>query len=210
MTRFAVLTIVALVLGWSAVAGAAVPAAADARVQIPVEDSPTRGPADAPVTIVEFSDFLCPYSARGTQALLRTLENYPGQIRWVFKHFPLGRRAAGQAAHRAALAADAQGRFWDMHLFLFTNQRGTTPGQIVEGARSLGLDVEALVNDLSAPAVRERVRHDLELGQRLGVIATPTYFVNGVRIVGFRNTQEMRVIIERELGINPDRGQTRP
>jgi protein-disulfide isomerase len=169
------------------------------RVQIPVDDSPTLGPDDAPVTIVEFSDFVCPYSAFGTLALRKLVERYPTQVRIVFKHFPLGFNYRGGVAHRAAVVAATHGQFWPMHDLLFRNQRWDSRKVIIGHARDLGMDADAFLEASTAPETRERVARDQALGRSLQVTATPTYFVNGIKVVGAQPPLEWLRMVEREL-----------
>jgi protein-disulfide isomerase len=186
------------------------PAASDAkaaetapapRVQVAIDDSPVLGRNDAAVTIVEFSDFHCPYSAQGTLALRRLLKLYPNKVRLVFKHYPLGMRFENRMAHRGAIAAGAQNKFWDMHEWLFRNQRAGRHAAI-DHARELGLDVDAFIEVSGSDTSRTRIQRDLELGRQLQVIATPTYFVNGTRVVGAQSLQDWRRLIEQELAVS--------
>ena len=189
---------------WTATA----PAAADApppgetsavRVQIPIDGSPTLGPDDAPITIVEFSDFVCPYSAYGTMTLRKLVERYPTQVRVVFKHFPLGFNYRGGVAHRAAAVAAAQGKFWPMHDLLFRNQQWDSRKVIIGHARELGMDADGFLEATTAAETRERVARDQVLGRSLQVTATPTYFVNGIKVVGAQPPLEWLRMVEREL-----------
>jgi protein-disulfide isomerase len=181
--------------------GKAAEAAPAPRVQVAIDDSPVLGPNDSAVTIVEFSDFHCPYSAQGTLALRRLVKLYPDKLRLVFKHYPLGARFENRAAHRAAIAAGAQNRFWDMHDWLFSNQRAGRHGAI-DYARELGLNVDAFLEVSGGDDSRARIQRDLELGRQLQVIATPTYFVNGTRVIGAKSLQDWRTLIEQELAVS--------
>lgn len=205
--RGAVLGLALASCAWPSPAGAAADAktpdaAAAPRVAVAIDDSPVLGASDARVTIVEFSDFHCPYSAQGTLALRRLLKLYPNKVRLVFKHFPLGMRFENRASHRGAVAAGAQDRFWDMHEWLFRNQRSTGRHGMIEHARQLGLDVDAFLEASGGDESRARVQRDLELGRQLQVIATPTYFVNGTRVVGAQSLQDWRKLIEQELAVS--------
>jgi len=166
---------------------------------IDVQDSPAVGPENAPVTVVEFSDFQCPYSARASLTLKGLLQLYPGRVRWVFKHFPLRIHRDAPLAHEAALAAREQGKFWEMHDLLLSNQRRLMREDLMSYARQLGLDMPAFANDLDSRRLRARVLRDTLQGRSLRVDTTPTYFINGKRVIGARPLSGFRQVIEREL-----------
>jgi protein-disulfide isomerase len=166
---------------------------------IEIQDSPAVGPENAPVTVVEFSDFQCPYSARASLTLKRLLQLYPGRVRWVFKHFPLRIHRDAPLAHEAALAAREQGKFWEMHDLLLSNQRRLMREDLMSYARQLGLDLPAFANDLDSRRLRARVLRDTLQGRSLRVDTTPTYFINGKRVIGARPLFGFRQLIEREL-----------
>jgi protein-disulfide isomerase len=166
---------------------------------IDAQDSPALGPENAPVTVVEFSDFQCPYSARASLTLKRLLQLYPGRVRWVFKHFPLRIHRDAPLAHEAALAAREQGKFWEMHDLLLSNQRRLMREDLMSYARQLGLDLPAFANDLDSRRLRARVLRDTLQGRSLHVDTTPTYFINGKQVIGARPLSGFRQVIEREL-----------
>ncbi|HZY31591.1 MAG TPA: thioredoxin domain-containing protein [Candidatus Methylomirabilis sp.] len=166
---------------------------------IEVQDSPALGPEIAPVTIVEYSDFQCPYSARGSLTLKRLLQLYPGRVRWVFKHFPLRIHPDAPLAHEAALAAHEQGKFWEMRDLLLSNQGRLKRDDVLSYARQLGLDMPAFANDLDSRRLRSRVLRDTLQGRSLRVDTTPTYFINGKRVIGARPLSAFQQVIEREL-----------
>lgn len=167
---------------------------------IDVQGAPVVGPENAPVTIVEFSDFQCPYSARASVTLKRLIQLYPGRVRWVFKHFPLRRiHPDAPLAHETALAAHEQGKFWEMHDLLFSNGRRLKRDDLLNYARRLGLDLQAFVNDLDSGRLQARILRDIAQGQSLRVDTTPTYFINGKRVIGARTLSGFRQVIEREL-----------
>lgn len=166
---------------------------------IDVQDSPTLGPEDAPVTIVEFSDLQCPYCARISSTLKRLLHQYPGRVRWVFKHFPLRIHTDAPLAHEAALAAHGQGKFWEMHDLLLSNQGRLKRDDLMRYARQLDLDLPAFANDLDSRRLRARVLRDSVQGRSLRVDTTPTCFINGKRVVGAQPLSRFRQVIESEL-----------
>jgi len=182
----------------------AAPAAADvhgfdpvAVYRVALGDGPRRGPADAPVTIVEFSDFSCRYCnrVRGTLAQLDQL--YPGRLRWVFRHMPLNDDAP--LAAEASMAAAAQGRFWPMHDRLFDVHGRVDRAAVELIAADLGLDLGRFRADLDAGTYRDRVRADAEAARHLGVAGTPTFFVNGRGLRGSLPLQVFVRILDEEL-----------
>lgn len=162
-------------------------------------DSPARGPAEAPITIVEFSDYQCPYCARAEPLVAEAVAAYPDQVRVVFKHYPLvSIHPQAMPAALAATAAGKQGKFWEMHEKLFANQRALAPEQIREYARQLNLDLARFDADLASDEVKTAVRRDIALAQRLGVRGTPTIFVNG-RLLQNRTLDGFRALVDPVL-----------
>lgn len=162
---------------------------------------PARGPADAPVTIVEFGDFRCPH-CRSVQPVLRqVLEAYPNDVRLVYAHLPVVSPESGRAAV-AAVAAWRQGRFWEMHDFLFALQRQPIDEEILRGrAIQLGMDADRFRLDLRSPDSVAAVEADLAAANRLGVQATPSFFVNGHFLEGAQPFDVFRQLIEAELAM---------
>jgi protein-disulfide isomerase len=167
---------------------------------VPIADSPTRGPADAPITIVAFSDFQCPYCGRGDETMRELQARYGDQIRFVFKHFPLPGHPAGALASRASFAAAKVGKFWEFHDAVFDLGARFGGEDLLTIGASLGIDAAvmeaAMVNETNDP----RIEQDIELGMRLGVTGTPAYFINGRPIVGAHPEIDFRLIIVEELG----------
>jgi protein-disulfide isomerase len=157
-----------------------------------VEVDHTRGPADAPVTLVEFGDFECPYCGAAHPAL-RELERRMGDaLRVVFRHLPLpGRHPRALAAAEAAEAAAAQGRFWEMHDRLFASQRALEPLDLRRHAEELGLDLERYDAAMADHAGAERVARDVESARLSGVSGTPALFLNGKRYDGFYDVESL-------------------
>lgn len=165
---------------------------------LPVNNSATKGPENAPVTITVFDDFQCPYCAR----LLPTLENvvnaYPTQVRLVFKHFPLSMHKFARQAAIASIAARNQGKFWPLHDQLFANYNKLNDGRIRELAESVGLDMARFDKDVENPALAQEVAADIKLGTDSGVRGTPSVYVNGVQLKD-RSMAGFRAAIEAEL-----------
>jgi protein-disulfide isomerase len=164
-------------------------------VKIEVGDSPFKGPKDAKVTIVEFSDFQCPYCSRGKDIMEEVLAAYPKDVRVVFKHFPI----RAMAAAKAAVAAQNQGKFWEMHDFLFENQSQLSDELYLEGAKKIGLNLETFKKDLADPKTEEIVNKDASLAKSLGVQGTPNFYINGVNLRGAYPLPEFKKIIDRWL-----------
>jgi protein-disulfide isomerase len=167
---------------------------------VPIADSPARGPADAPITIVAFSDFQCPYCARGDATMRELQARYGDQIRFVFKHFPLPGHPRGALASRASFAAAKAGKFWEFHDAVFdTGSRFTAEDLLAIGV-SLGIDAAALEAAMANETNDPRIEQDIELGMRLGVTGTPAYFINGRPMVGAHPEFDFRLVIVEELG----------
>jgi protein-disulfide isomerase len=178
--------------------------------ELDLTDIHGRGPADAPVTIVEFSDFQCPFCGRAVPTIEEVFKSYPGKIRLAFKHFPLDFHPDAPLAHRAALSAGEQGKFWEMHDLLFANQRALRREDLLRHAATLALDLPRFTRDLEDARFDRVVGRDLAEGTRFGVDGTPTTFVNGHRIVGAQPLQVFKAIIDRELGRTPTAAFVRP
>ncbi len=158
-----------------------------------------RGPDQAPVTIVEFSDFQCPFCRSAIPALQELMRQYPTGVRWVFKNYPLEFHPDSLLAHKAALAAGEQGKFWEMHDLIFANQGAIKRDDLLQRASQLGLDMKRFVVDLDGNRFQTVIDEDKAEGSRLGVTGTPTFFVNGKRMVGMRPLAEYRALVEAEL-----------
>jgi protein-disulfide isomerase len=140
-----------------------------------------RGPVDAPVTVVEYGDFECPYCGRA-EPVVRDLIHEFADVRYVWRHLPLSDvHPHAQLAAEAAEAAAAQGAFWEMHDLLFEHQDALRPGDLVGYAERLGLDVERFTRDLREHARTARVAEDVDSADLSGVSGTPTFFINGRR-----------------------------
>ncbi|HEX2660004.1 MAG TPA: thioredoxin domain-containing protein, partial [Polyangia bacterium] len=168
------------------------------RYKVPVEGA-VRGPKDAKVTIVAFSDFQCPFCSRVTPTLDRIMKDYNGQVRMFFRHNPLPFHADAPLASEASLAADAQGKFWEMHDKLFTNQQNIKRPDLEKYAGELGLDMNKFKAYLDASSGKSRIDADMALGSKIGVQGTPNFFVNGRPIRGALPYEEFKKIIDEEI-----------
>ena len=171
------------------------------RTSVDTAGFPARGPEDAPVTIVEFSDFECPYCARVNPALEQVMGNFGGKVRLVFRQFPLATHANAQKAAEAALCAREQDKFWQMHDAMFKEQRSLGVEQLKEKAARLELDTTAFNECLDSSRHAEAVMADLQAGIELGVTGTPAFFINGRFLSGAQPYDEIAKIIEEELAM---------
>jgi len=169
------------------------------RTTVEVDGAPAKGPEDAAVTLVEFSDFQCPFCRRVTPTLEQIRETYGDEVRLVFKHLPLTIHPKAPAAHAAAEAAHRQDRFWEMHDRIFENQGDMSEAAYRTYAEEIGLDLERFERDRRSAEVRQRVQADAAEAARLGVTGTPTFFVNGREISGAKPFAAFQRLIDAEL-----------
>lgn len=169
------------------------------RYDVNTKGSPAKGPEGAEVTLVEFSDFQCPYCARATSTMAQIEKEYGDRVRFVFKHLPLRTHTRAPAAHAAAEAAHRQDKFWEMHEAIFANQREMSPEKYVEYAEEMGLDVEQFKRDVAAADVKQKVDADAKEAAALGVTGTPGFFINGKFVRGARPFEAFKEVIDEEL-----------
>ena len=161
--------------------------------------APTLGPSDAPVTIVEFSDFQCPYCQRLAPTLDKVVEEYGDKVRLVFRQFPLPIHADAQKAAEASLCAADGGKFWEMHDKMFENIQQLSVDQLKASAAALGLDEEAFGACLDSGKHAAAVADDLQAGRAAGVTGTPAMFVNGRFLSGAVPYEQLAALIDDEL-----------
>ncbi len=172
----------------------------DNPVPIPTLGSPVMGPADARITLVEFSDFQCPYCSKAMAQINATLKAYPKDVRLIFKQYPLMElHPAAAISAAASLAAHQQGKFWPMHDVLFANRPRLSRQSILAWAKELGLDVQRFTADLDSDAIKKAVLRDQADGDKAGVEGTPTVFLNGQRYNGDLAPDAFKPVIEGEL-----------
>lgn len=168
-------------------------------VKIEIGKSPVRGPADAKVTVIEFSDFQCPYCSRGKSTMDELMAAYPKDVKIVFKNLPLPFHDQAAPAAKAALAAGKQGKFWEMHDALFANQRALNADFFTEQAKTLGLNLEQFKKDMDSPEIDAQIKEDSALASKNGISGTPGFFVNGVAVKGAYPLDHFKKIVDRWL-----------
>jgi protein-disulfide isomerase len=178
--------------------GAAVAGDDVERKCVPFEGK-AKGSASAPITIVEFSDFQCPFCSRVLPTLDKLQKEYPNKVRVFFRHNPLPFHSDAPLAAQAAVAAELQGKFWPMHDKLFANQQNLKRADLEKYATEIGLDPAKFKTDLESPAVKKRVDDDLELAKKLGVQGTPNFFIDGRPIRGAVPYEQFKAAVDDEL-----------
>ena len=169
-----------------------------ATYKVTVDDAVTKGSAEALVTLVEWSDFQCPYCSRVGPTMKQLEKDYGGDLRIAFKHNPLGFHPRAKPAALAAEAAGKQGKFWEMHDKLFENQKDLTDENFVAWAGELGLDVEQFKKDIADPALAKKVDAQQAQGATLGARGTPAFFVNGRFLSGAQPVENFKKLIDEE------------
>jgi len=189
--------------GRQAAVAAAEPSAQEPiqRVNVSLDDDPAVGPADAPITIVEFSDYQCPYCQRWHEETFQALmDAYPGQIHFVYRDFPLySLHPQAEPAAVAANCANEQGKFWNYHDLLFSKKFDLGKEAYLAYAEELGLDKNAFETCLSSDKYVAEVSADYTSAGELGVNSTPTFFVNGIALVGAQPLSVFQQVIDMEL-----------
>jgi protein-disulfide isomerase len=171
------------------------------RYDVPEDDDPSIGPAAAPITIIEFSDYQCPYCRKWkTEVYDRLRETYPNEVRIVFRDFPLTSiHPEAQPAAEAANCAGDQGRYWEYHDLLFGMQYDLGLEAYKKYASELGLDVDEFTQCLDDRKYQQEVEADLNYAANLGVRSTPTFFINGIPLVGAQPFEVFQEVITKEL-----------
>jgi RNA polymerase sigma factor (sigma-70 family) len=201
MKRIAPVIAVALGLGAQADAGAAgpLPASKVARYQVPLGAAPIRGPAGAKVTILEFTDYECPFCADASKDMEQLLAESGREVRFQVINMPLPFHHKAPLAARAALAAAQQGKYWEMHARLFGDQQHLDRAGFEGHARALGLDLARFRADLDGPEIDRLMEIDQATAQSVKTSATPTFFVNGRMLQGSRPLPQWRALLAEEL-----------
>ena len=168
------------------------------RISVAAE-GPSRGPKDAPVTIVEFSDFECPYCGAAHDTVEQVMNAYAGKVRLVYRQFPLSFHPHAAKAAEASLCAADQGKFWEYHEVLFKNQKKLDPADLKAHATQVGLDPQKFGQCLESGDKKKVVDADQQAGMAAGVNGTPAFFINGIFLNGALPIDEFKKVIDGEL-----------
>jgi len=161
---------------------------------------PSRGPQAAPVTIVEFSDFQCPFCGREYPVIEKLMKEYDGKVRLVFRNFPLDFHPFAQKAAEAAACAADQSKFWELHNKMFENQQKLAVDDLKGYAKSVGVaDAAKFDKCLDSGEKKDQVQADMKAGSEAGVNGTPAFFINGIFVNGAQPYEQMKQTIDREL-----------
>ena len=171
------------------------------RYDIPTEGSYSIGPEDAPITIVEFSDYQCPYCVRWhDQVYTQLMAAYPGKIRFVYRHLPLTSiHPEAMPAAESVMCAGEQNAYWQYHDRLFANQQSLGDALYVQIATDLGLDLDVFNSCREAHKYQDEIQDDMDFAIGLGVQSTPTFFINGLAMVGAQPISMFTQLIDKEL-----------
>jgi protein-disulfide isomerase len=170
------------------------------RLDVPIDGAPIRGAVNAPVTLVEFSDFHCPFCKQVLPTLAQLLARYPGKVRLAYRDFPIDSlHPQARRAAEAARCAQDQGKFWEYHDLLFAEVPKATPADLSRFAQHVGLDLGKFESCLSGGLHRAAVQRDIDEGTRLGVNGTPAFFINGRPLSGAQPLEAFARVIEEEL-----------
>jgi protein-disulfide isomerase len=169
------------------------------RLTIATANSPSRGPAAAPVEIVEFSDFQCPYCLRAHPTVDQLLKAYGDRVRFVYRHYPLPGHPNARPAAEAAECADEQGKFWPYHDKLFATQSKLSDADLKQDAAELGMDASKFNACVDSHKYAAKVETDMRAGQDAGVDGTPAFFINGRMISGAQPYDVFKKVIDEEL-----------
>ena len=163
------------------------------------EGAPAKGAEAAPVTIVEFADFQCPFCRRMVEPLQQVLDAYPGKVRLVYRHFPIATHPLSRSLAEASACAGEQGHFWEYHDLVFAHQEELSEGKLTEFAKQVGVNDDAFKSCVDERRYQQRVETDLAAGRDVGVEGTPAFFVNGRPLFGAVSLQTFHDVIDREL-----------
>ncbi len=168
-------------------------------IAIPTGGSPMRGLQSAPVTLIEFSDFQCPYCVAAFPELEAVLKAYPTQVKLIFKQYPLETHSQAALAAAAAIAAQKQGKFWAMHDAMFTAHDNLSRDNLLALAQQNGMDLKRFQEDLDSVEVKEAITRDVQDGDRAGVSGTPTLFIDGQHYNGPIELVALKPVLDAEL-----------
>lgn len=168
--------------------------------KVEIGNSPFKGSKNAPVTIVEFSDFQCPFCSRVNPTLNNLMKKYPGKLKIVFKHQPLPSHQNAKIAAQASMAAHKQGKFWEMHDLIFANQDRLNRESLTAHAKKLGLNEGQFKKDLDDPAILKQIEEEGRWAMANGLGGTPSFLINGQVFVGAQPEENFVAMIDKALG----------
>jgi protein-disulfide isomerase len=177
------------------------------RTQVAIDPQRVRGPANAPITIVEFADFECPYCAAVEPTLRKLIAKYPSQIRLAYRDFPLSSHPHAWPSAEAARCALAQGKFWEYHDLLFNNQPKRDEGDLAQFATTVHLDLAKFSECVAQRSYAADVQRDLDVGEGLDINGTPAFFINGISVEGAVPLERFSHVIDTELAYQARKGQ---
>jgi protein-disulfide isomerase len=169
------------------------------RASVAIDETRVRGPVDAPITIVEFSDFECPYCGRVEDTLRQLQFRYANQLRLAYRDFPMDFHPRAEPAAQASRCALAQGKYWPYHDLLFANQQHLESSDLSKYAVQLEMDAKKFDGCIAQKTFRAEVQRDLDEGQKLGIAGTPAFYINGMVLSGAVPLEEFERLIDREL-----------
>ncbi len=170
------------------------------RVEVVLTDEEiAEGPKDAPVTLVEFTEFKCPHCSRVQDTLKQLKEKYKGKIRHVYKNFPIPSHKFAREASNAAYCAHEQGKFWPYHYVVYEKQQEINDEKLIEWAKDFDMDMAKFEQCYKDKRYDKLIQRDLDQAQKYGVSSTPTFMINGISLVGAQPLPEFEKIIEEEL-----------
>jgi protein-disulfide isomerase len=175
------------------------PAAPEGKQNIKLGDAPVKGPSGAKVTVVAFSDFQCPFCSRAVPVMKQIEDEYKGKVKIAFKQLPLPFHDKAHLAAEAALAANEQGKFWQYHDKLFANQQALDRPNLEKYAEELGLNMSKFKAALDSGKFKDKVDADAKEGAAVGATGTPTFFINGTKVVGAQPFEQFKTVIDTEL-----------
>ncbi len=169
------------------------------RIDVSVDDDPTVGPADAPITIIQFAEYQCPYCGKARESLDRVEKQYEGKVRLVFRDFPLDFHPRAVPAAVAANCAGKQDKYWPVHNAIMKDQQSLADADLLAIAKTAGVDIASWEECRKDPAMEAEVAKDLDDGRKAGVSGTPAFFINGIFINGAQPFEKFKAIIDAEL-----------
>jgi protein-disulfide isomerase len=169
------------------------------KVDVSPGDAPIKGPKNAPVTIVAFSDFQCPFCSRVLPTIKQVEDTYKGKVRLAFRNLPLPFHPNAEIAAQAGLAAHEQGKFWEMHDKMFANQQALERASLEKYAEELHLNMAKFRAALDSGKYKEKIQKDVADGNKIGATGTPTFFVNGIKVEGAVPFDNFKTVIDAEL-----------